>query len=121
MQVVVAQNDTSGATPYISHRDNKLTYLLKGSLGGNSKAVLIANVSQNIAHEQETICTLKFALEARAMVNHATVNMKAVADSLQALKDEVSSLHAQLIVKVSGFHCWWGSVNNCWVAALKIR
>lgn len=35
----------SGRTRHIHYRDSKLTFLLKDSLGGNSKTRLIANIS----------------------------------------------------------------------------
>jgi kinesin family member 15 len=36
---------STGKAKHINYRDSKLTFLLKDSLGGNSKTHLIANVS----------------------------------------------------------------------------
>ena len=99
LQVLAAQSSKSSRSPHISYRDNKLTYLLKDSLGGNSKAVLIANVSQHKRHEHETMCTLRFAQDAKGLVNHARVNTGARGSS-QALKDEVACLKADVLAKV---------------------
>lgn len=46
---------------HIPFRDSKLTYLLKDSLGGNTKCVMIANVTQADIYYSETLNTLKFA------------------------------------------------------------
>ena len=36
---------SQGKIPHINYRNSKLTFLLKDSLGGNSKTNLIANIS----------------------------------------------------------------------------
>lgn len=46
---------------FVPYRDSKLTRLLKDSLGGNCKTVMIANVSPASAQFEETINTLKYA------------------------------------------------------------
>lgn len=51
---------------YIPYDHSKLTELLYDSLGGDSKAVLIANVNPSNAEVQETIATLNFASRARS-------------------------------------------------------
>ena len=48
--------------------------LLKDSLGGNSKTAMIATVSPSIAHYEETLSTLRYASQARSIVNRARVN-----------------------------------------------
>ena len=69
-QVVVAAAVSRGHVPY---RRSKLTHLLRDAIGGNSKTLLIANMSGQAAHLEETIATLEFAARARAVVNSATV------------------------------------------------
>jgi kinesin family protein 15 len=39
---------SEGKTRHVNYRDSKLTFLLKDSLGGNSKTHLIANVSPSL-------------------------------------------------------------------------
>ena len=46
---------------YIPYRDSKLTFLLKDSLGGNSKTYIIANITKASTSFMETLSTLKFA------------------------------------------------------------
>lgn len=54
---------------YVNYRDSKLTRLLKDSLGGNCKTVMIANISPVFAHYDETMNTLKYAYRARSIKN----------------------------------------------------
>ncbi|ORY44103.1 kinesin-domain-containing protein [Rhizoclosmatium globosum] len=54
---------------YVNYRDSKLTRLLKDSLGGNCKTVMIANISPTSSNFEETLNTLKYASRARAIKN----------------------------------------------------
>ena len=63
-----------GKNRHIPYRDSKLTFILKDSLGGNSKTCLIANVSPAASSLQETISTLKFAQRAKQIKNKALIN-----------------------------------------------
>lgn len=49
------------ATRHVPYRDSKLTRLLKESLGGNAKTLLIACVTPAFKFVEETINTLKYA------------------------------------------------------------
>jgi hypothetical protein len=50
---------------FIPYRDSKLTRLLKDSLGGNCRTVMIANVSPYILSYTDSLNTLKFANRAK--------------------------------------------------------
>ena len=50
-----------GKARHVHYRDSKLTFLLRDSLGGNSKTLIIANVSPFFQSFGETLSTLKFA------------------------------------------------------------
>ena len=49
---------SEGKSRHVHYRDSKLTYLLKDSLGGNSKTLMIANVTPVSASANETLSTL---------------------------------------------------------------
>ena len=93
-QVVESQKGNGGKC-HIPYRDSKLTFLLQDSLGGNSKTVLVANVSPSSACAQETLSTLQFAQRAQCMRNRAHVNVEAEGDR-RALQGEVERLQGKL-------------------------
>lgn len=57
------QNNGNG-NQFIPYRDSKLTRLLKDSLGGNTKTVMIACISPSLLCYDETVNTLKYACRA---------------------------------------------------------
>lgn len=59
---------------HIPYRDSKLTCLLRDSLGGNSKTIIIATVSTLAMSFQETLSTLNFANRAKMVKVKALVN-----------------------------------------------
>jgi kinesin family protein C2/C3 len=63
IQALAQKND--GHVPF---RNSALTSLLQDSLGGNCKCLMFANVSVLAGNVPETICTLKYASEARKVV-----------------------------------------------------
>ncbi|EWC43581.1 hypothetical protein DRE_01468 [Drechslerella stenobrocha 248] len=88
---------------HIPYRDSKLTRLLKFSLGGNCKTVMIVCVSPSSHHYDETHNTLKYADRAkkiktkvsRNMINvnrHVSQYVKAIYD----LQQEVADLKKRL-------------------------
>jgi len=56
--VIVALGNKQSHVPF---RDSKLTYLLQNCLGGDSKCLMLVNVSPAVAHVNETLCSLRFA------------------------------------------------------------
>lgn len=62
---------------FVAYRNSQLTSLLQDSLGGNCKCLMFANVSALDSNIPESICTLKYAAEARRVeVGKATANVK---------------------------------------------
>ncbi|CDO91731.1 unnamed protein product [Kluyveromyces dobzhanskii CBS 2104] len=55
----------TGFSCHVPYRDSKLTRLLKFSLGGNCKTVMIVCVSPSSGHYDETLNTLKYANRAK--------------------------------------------------------
>ncbi|KAJ6403145.1 hypothetical protein OIU84_015128 [Salix udensis] len=89
---------SNGKAHHVPYRDSKLTFLLQDSLGGNSKTIIIANISPSLCCSLETLSTLKFAQRAKFIKNNAIVNEDASGDvivmrlQIQQLKKEVSRL-----------------------------
>lgn len=65
---------SAGKQRFVPYRDSKLTMLLRDSLGGNSKTVVIANVAPGEDSLAETLSTLKFAQRAKLVRNAPVVN-----------------------------------------------
>jgi hypothetical protein len=66
---------SEGKARHVNYRDSKLTFLLKDSLGGNSKTHLIANISPSLISSLETKSTLMFARKVKLIkVNKVSIN-----------------------------------------------
>ena len=68
-------SDKKNKMPYIPYRDSKLTMLLMDSLGGSSKALMIACVSPSAAYFDETFSTLKYAARTMNIKNKPIVQV----------------------------------------------
>eukprot|EP01010_Urceolus_cornutus_P002095 NODE_269_length_1877_cov_326.099015_g217_i0.p1 GENE.NODE_269_length_1877_cov_326.099015_g217_i0~~NODE_269_length_1877_cov_326.099015_g217_i0.p1 ORF type:complete len:523 (+),score=109.66 NODE_269_length_1877_cov_326.099015_g217_i0:189-1757(+) len=88
--------------PHIPYRDSKLTRLLKDSLGGNTRTVMIANISPSCISYEETVSTLKYASRARNIrrkihKNISTEDTQAnYKDIIQSLQGEIAELRTQV-------------------------
>ena len=84
-----------GKDRHVHYRDSKLTFLLKNSLGGNSKTCIIACVSPSEGALGESLSTLKFAQRAKEIKNKAVINEDTYGNVAQ-LQQEVRRLKAAL-------------------------
>eukprot|EP01063_Lacrimia_lanifica_P002161 TRINITY_DN11118_c0_g1_i1.p1 TRINITY_DN11118_c0_g1~~TRINITY_DN11118_c0_g1_i1.p1 ORF type:complete len:1066 (+),score=388.92 TRINITY_DN11118_c0_g1_i1:73-3270(+) len=78
------------------YRESMLTWVLKDSLGGNSKTVMIAAISPHISNYDDTLNTLRYALKAKSIVLNARVNEEQTANMVGALKRELEMLKVQM-------------------------
>ena len=60
---------------YVPYRDSKLTRLLKDSLGGSCRTVMLCNVAPPGSSFEETINTLKYADRAKQIKTTVTRNV----------------------------------------------
>jgi hypothetical protein len=110
-RVIAALADQAGRRPsgpgqtpkrdVIPYRDSILTWLLKDSLGGNSKTAMIACISPT--DYDETLSTLRYADQAKRIRTRAVVNedqisqaerdaeIKQMQETIRALQQSVSS------------------------------
>ncbi|XP_072664880.1 stAR-related lipid transfer protein 9 isoform X1 [Canis lupus baileyi] len=93
---------SSGAGPsrrqsYIPYRDSVLTWLLKDSLGGNSKTIMVATVSPAHTSYSETMSTLRYASNAKHIINKPRVNEDANVKLIRELREEIRRLKAMLL------------------------
>ena len=74
-QVIIALNEKEkGNRNHIPYRNSLMTTILKDSLGGNCKTILIANVSSDIHFIDETMSTMRFALRCAKVQNEISKN-----------------------------------------------
>lgn len=83
---------------HVPYRDSKLTRLLKFSLGGNCRVVMIANISPHPMHYEETHNTLMYANRAKEIRTKVEVNkveVEAGVDQyLRIIEDLKQQVHA---------------------------
>lgn len=86
----------NGSNTYVPYRESVLTWLLKESLGGNSKTTMIATVSPANIHQEETLTTLRYAATARRVVNIVKVNEDPKIRRIRELEHEVEVLKQRI-------------------------
>ena len=81
---------------FVPYRDSVLTWLLKDSLGGNSRTIMIATISPSRDNFEETLSTLRYADRAKRIVNHAVINEDDNSRIIRELKEELARLKDML-------------------------
>jgi kinesin family protein 1 len=81
---------------FIPFRDSVLTWILRDSLCGNSKTVMLAALSPAGANYHETLSTLRFAAQAKLLRTKAIVNEDPVQRLVAELKAEVEKLKQEV-------------------------
>lgn len=93
-------NQTKRRGEVIPYRDSVLTWLLKDSLGGNSKTAMVACISPT--DYEETLSTLRYADQAKRIQTRAHVNQDAMsAAERDAQIQEMSETIRQLQLSVN--------------------
>lgn len=88
------------STPdHIPFRDSVLTWILKESLGGNSKTYMIATISPSGSNYNETLSTLRYASNAKQIVNTVKINEDPNDKIIRVLRCEIDILRKKLTTK----------------------
>lgn len=58
-------NALARGEPHVPFRHTKLTALLRDSLGGNCRTIMVANIWPELVNIEEVMATLKFAVSCR--------------------------------------------------------
>jgi len=77
---------------HVPYRDSALTWLLRESLGGNSKTIMLAAISPADINYGETLSTLHYANRAKNIMNKAIVNEDENVRLIKELQSEVARL-----------------------------
>jgi len=69
-QVIIALHEKAlGSRKHIPYRNSLMTTILRDSLGGNCKTVMVATLSSDVENLEETISTSRFAQRCSQLVN----------------------------------------------------
>ncbi|NXL52804.1 KI18B protein, partial [Podilymbus podiceps] len=103
INVINALADAKNKKTHIPYRDSKLTRLLKDSIGGNCRTIMIAAVSPSVLAYEDTYNTLKYAnrakeikLSLKSNVLSFNCHISQYAVICEQLKAEVVDLRAKL-------------------------
>ncbi|XP_009582840.1 PREDICTED: kinesin-like protein KIF18B, partial [Fulmarus glacialis] len=103
INVINALADAKSKKTHIPYRDSKLTRLLKDSIGGNCRTIMIAAVSPSMLAYEDTYNTLKYAnrakeikLSLKSNVLTFDCHVSKYAVICEQLKAEVADLRAKL-------------------------
>eukprot|EP00924_Labyrinthula_sp_SR-Ha-C_P004504 snap_masked-scaffold_1-processed-gene-2.38-mRNA-1 protein AED:0.03 eAED:0.05 QI:0/-1/0/1/-1/1/1/0/685 len=87
---------------FIPYRVSKLTRLLQDSLGGNTKTVMISNISPADYNFDETMSTLRYADRAKSIQNKPVINEDPTDALLREYQQQIKDLKRQLDMKMEG-------------------
>lgn len=100
------ENGRSGQKKHVPFRDSKLTRILKESLIGNSKTLMIANISPSSQNYEDTLNTLKYANRTKDLKTKIKKNIVPAQSNqllieqqnqhINNLQNEIESLRAEL-------------------------
>ena len=76
------------------YRESKLTLILKPFLGGNARTAMVAALSPASINFDETLSTLRYAWQVKAIKNNATINESASDKLIRELREEIERLRA---------------------------
>merc|ERR1712238_219958 len=110
--VISALGDSKKQGAFVPYRDSKLTRLLKGSLGGNHKTLMIACVSPSSSNMEESLNCLRYANRAKNIQNNAVVNVDAESKLVAELRVQVQELASDLLRERSGKETSGGMFSN---------
>ena len=94
MGAVIQRLSGGEPTDHIPYRDNKLTHLMKDSIGGNSKTLMFVNISPADYNYQETKSSLYFGSKVKEIQNPVQKNVEG--EEVRRLREEVEMLKKQV-------------------------
>ena len=86
LQDVIRKLSEGPSNQYVPYRDNKLTQLMRDSVGGNSKTLMFVNISPADSNSQETKMSLHYAENAKKIKNNVETK------EVSKLKEEIATL-----------------------------
>eukprot|EP01038_Epipyxis_sp_PR26KG_P006383 gene6383-8793_t len=88
----------------VPYRNSKLTHLLKDSLGGNSKTIMITTIRTSSEYYQQTLISLMYSSRAKKVRNRSLVNKNVIGDTgIHAVTNEIDRLKKSLDDRTTEF------------------
>ena len=91
-----ALGDRNKKGSFVPYRDSKLTRMLKDSLGGNCRTVMVVTVSPASSQFEETVNTLKYANRAKNITTKPVENKKLVEFHIAEYKNIIADLRSEI-------------------------
>ncbi|OMJ85954.1 hypothetical protein SteCoe_12658 [Stentor coeruleus] len=88
------KSQPGGKGEVVPYRESKLTRILQNALGGNSKTTMIAAISPATFNFDETLSTLRYADQVKAIKNKAIINETPQEKLIRELREENERLKA---------------------------
>ncbi|XP_048780280.1 kinesin-like protein KIF27 isoform X2 [Ostrea edulis] len=95
--VISALGDPKKKSTHIPYRESKITRLLKDSLGGNAKTLMICCISPSSANFDESHNALKYANRAKNIKNTPIVNRDVQSIRFEEMQCEIKALREELV------------------------
>ncbi|CAK9301839.1 unnamed protein product [Gordionus sp. m RMFG-2023] len=89
-------NSSGASIQHVPYRNSKLTHILKDSLGGNAKTVMIANIGPADYNYEETLSTLRYANRVKSIKNKAVINEDPKDAMLRKYQKDIEELKRML-------------------------
>ncbi|KAI0237575.1 Kinesin-like protein KIF16B [Lamellibrachia satsuma] len=104
---------------FIPYRDSVLTWLLKDSLGGNAKTIMIATISPSSLYYSETVSTLRYANRAKNIINRPVINEDTNVKLIRELRAEIVRLQTMLSEHWAGSVMSLSETSSCLAERLE--
>ncbi|KAJ9471306.1 Kinesin-related protein 1 [Diplonema papillatum] len=89
-------DNSKGAKKVPPYRESMLTWVLKDSLGGNSKTMMICTISPHADNLEDTVSTLRYGLKAKAIVCKAVKQSVTADRQATELRKQIADLEEAL-------------------------
>lgn len=94
--VALYEKATKGRT-HVPYRNSIMTSVLRDSLGGNCKTIMIATINPEAAHTEESLSTCRFAQRVSLIKNKASINEETdPALVIRRLKNDILTLREEI-------------------------
>ncbi len=97
MVIVALYEKATKGRMHVPYRNSAMTSVLRDSLGGNCKTVMIATINPEASNTEESLSTCKFAQRVSLIKNRATINEEADPNQvIKRQKNELLSLREEI-------------------------